>query len=124
MKKKVLIIENDDDIRGIVSYVLETEGYIVITAKPWPVEQLANYKADLILLDEWVNKKAGHELCTELKKMHSTMHIPVIILSTSPNIQQIAKDCKADGFVNKPFDLDDLVVEVKKCLRQGSGHLA
>ena len=124
MKKRVLIIENDDDIRGIVSYILEAEGYDVVTAKPWPVEQLARLKADLILLDEWVNKKAGHELCTELKKMHATMHIPVILLSTSPNIQQIAEGCKADGFVNKPFNLDDLVDEVKKCLRQGSGHLA
>lgn len=116
MKKRVLIIENDEDIRGIVSYILEDEGFQVVAANPWPAEQLAGLKADLILLDEWVNQKAGHELCVELKKMHHTMHIPVILLSTSPKIKEIAENCNADGFIRKPFDLDDLVDEVKNHL--------
>jgi response regulator RpfG family c-di-GMP phosphodiesterase len=48
--------------------------------------------------------------------MHHTMHIPVILLSTSPKIKEIAENCNADGFIRKPFDLDNLVDEVKNHL--------
>ena len=115
MKKKVLIIENDRDIRDIISYVLEDKGYEVIIAEPWPVNQLHTYNPDIILLDDWLNEREGHILCTELKDMNETKHIPVIILSTSNNIEEIANICKAEGFVNKPFDLDELLEEVQRC---------
>ncbi|WP_299290751.1 response regulator [uncultured Mucilaginibacter sp.] len=115
MKKKVLIIENDRDIRDIISYVLEDKGYEVIAAEPWPVNRLHTYNPDLILLDEWLNEREGHLLCTELKDMHETKHVPVIILSTANNIEEIANSCKAEGFVNKPFDLDELLEEVQRC---------
>ncbi|MEX8546294.1 MAG: PleD family two-component system response regulator [Mucilaginibacter sp.] len=108
MKKKVLIIENDRDIRDIISYVLEDNGYEVIVAEPRPVGRLHTYNPDLILLDEWLNEREGQLLCTELKDMHETKHVPVIILSTANNIEEIANICKAKGFVNKPFDLDEL----------------
>ncbi|WP_158826799.1 response regulator [Mucilaginibacter lacusdianchii] len=116
MKKRILVIEGDNDIRDIVSYILSEEGYHVVTAKPWPVNQLHNHKADLILLDEWINEKEGHLLCTELKDLHETQHVPVIIFSTQMNIADIAKKCRAEGYVHKPFNLDDLLSEIQKCL--------
>jgi DNA-binding response OmpR family regulator len=116
MKKRILIIEDDTAIRDIISYVLESEGYVVIPRRPEPVQMVPTYKADLIILDEWVNKKDGHMLCQEIKEIHDTRHLPVIIISTAHNIADIAKSCKADGYVAKPFELDDLVHEVEKCL--------
>lgn len=115
MKKKVLIIENDNDIRDIITYILKDKGYEVISANARPSSQLHTYKADLILLDEWLNEREGHLLCTELKEMHETQHVPVIILSTASNIEDIAENCKAEGYVSKPFDLDELLDEVERC---------
>lgn len=120
MKKKVLIVENDNDIRDIISYVLENKGYEVALANLRAINELHNYKVDLILLDEWLNEREGHLLCTELKEMHETKHIPVIILSTANNLEEIAEKCKAEGFLNKPFDLNDLLEEVERCISANS----
>lgn len=116
MRTKILIIENDSDIRNIVKYILENEGFDVIAANPWPANELHRHKADLIVLDEWVNEKEGHLLCTELKDLHETQHIPVIIFSTQNNIAEIATKCRAEGYVRKPFDIDELIAEIRKCL--------
>jgi len=118
MNKKILIIENDRDIREIVDIVLTDQGYEVADCAHQSVTELQQYTADVIILDEWVlGKKAGHMLCQELKAIDALMHVPVIILSTAHNIEEIACACKADGFVRKPFDIEHLLTEVARvCL--------
>jgi DNA-binding response OmpR family regulator len=116
LKKKVLIIEDDPGIQELIGYILESEGFQVVTTSHNLSTDLSVHKADLILLDEWVNKKEGHMLCKEIKQVHATRHIPVIILSTSPDIAEIAKNCNADGYLAKPFDIDEIVSLVNKVL--------
>jgi DNA-binding response OmpR family regulator len=115
-KTKVLIIEDNLDIQAVITHILTDEGYEVTATSHHLYEQLTQFDADLILLDERVNTKEGHMLCKELKDIHATQHIPVIILSTAVNIAEIAKGCKADGFIAKPFDVDELIKEVKRVL--------
>lgn len=115
-KRKVVILEHDADIRYIIGYILEEQGYQVSYSGELPLEQIAALQPDLILLDEYINEREGTQICLEIKKIHKLMHIPVIILSTQPDIEQVAKDCKADGYIAKPFDLEHLVAEVERCL--------
>jgi DNA-binding response OmpR family regulator len=115
MKKKVLIVENDEDIRNIVGLILEDEGYEVAGCA-YTLENLLTMEADLILMDEWVNSKQGPMLCKEVKAVEHLAHIPVIIFSTAMDIAEIARDCKANGYVHKPFDLEVLISEVRKFL--------
>jgi len=115
MKKKVLVVENDEDIRNVVGYILENEGYDV-TGCAYTLENLLTMDADLILLDEWVNRQEGHMLCKEIKAIERLAHIPVIIFSTAADIAGIALACQANGYVHKPFDLDTLISEVRKFL--------
>ena len=123
MDKKILIIENDRDIRELVGHILSEQGYDVSDCAHKPVAELQAYDADVIILDEWVlGDKAGHMLCLELKAIDKLMNIPVIILSTAHNIEEIACTCKADGFVRKPFDIDILLAEVARvCLLCNQG---
>lgn len=118
MNKKILIIENDRDIREIVDIILTERGYEVADCAHKPISELHTYNADVIILDEWVlGKTEGHMLCLELKAIDRLMNIPVIILSTAQNIEEIACACKADGFVRKPFDIEELITEVARvCL--------
>lgn len=113
---KILIIEDNLDIQSVITHILTNEGYEVTATSHHGFEHLTKYDADLILLDERVNNKEGYMLCKELKNIHLIQHIPVIILSTASNIAAIARSCKADGFVAKPFDLDDMVAEVRRVL--------
>jgi DNA-binding response OmpR family regulator len=113
MKKKVLVIENDRDIRDIVSFILEEAGFKCLgMPEPEKIEHLRQFDPDIILLDEFINNKPGHRLCLRIKHDETLQHLPVIILSTANNIELIAKECKANDFVRKPFDVDDLVTKV------------
>lgn len=122
--KKILLVETDDSLREIVAYVLKNEGFDVIKADPDMAFLMKYTTADLILLDEWINKDAGDMLCREIKAVHELQHIPVVILSTAINIEEIVRSCNADGFVRKPFDVDDLVHEIKRCLKTGLDQTA
>lgn len=115
MSKKVLIVENDEDIRNIVGFILENEGYEVAGCA-YTLENILTMSADLILMDEWVNKKEGPMLCKEIKAIEKLAHIPVIIFSTSMQIAEIAAGCRANSYVHKPFDVDTLITEVRKFL--------
>ena len=115
-KKRVLLIEDNDDISEIVRWVLEDEGYEVRTTRHLPVYELAKFKADLIVLDEWINDKEGHMFCSKIKALQELKHIPVIIFSTANNIEEIVRTCNANGFIRKPFDVEMLLAEVERCL--------
>jgi two-component system, OmpR family, response regulator len=120
-QKKILLIETDDDVRNIVTIILEDEGFEVITADPHPAALMANTTSHLILLDEWINTNGSDMLCREIKAIHELKHIPVVILSTAINIREIVESCKADGFVRKPFVVKELVDEINRCLDTGLG---
>ncbi|HEX3384882.1 MAG TPA: response regulator [Mucilaginibacter sp.] len=117
MEKKILIIENDADIRDIITYVLEDEGFSVASiASPESLDAVVHHQPDLVLIDEWVSGHPGHRLCQRIKQFHRLMHVPVIILSTAIDIEKIALECQADGYLPKPFDLTTLVETVQEQL--------
>jgi DNA-binding response OmpR family regulator len=99
LKKKVLIIENDEQIKDIVTFILESEDFEVIGAK-------------------YITE--GHMLCKQIKLISALAHVPVIIFSTAYNIKDIVKTCGADGYVQKPFELDNLMAEIKRFLTMGA----
>jgi len=113
VKRKVLVIENDDDIRDLVSFILSESGFICLgIPEPEKPEKVAAFKPDVILIDEFINNQPGHRLCLRIKQVESLRHIPVIILSTMNNIELIAEECKANDYLRKPFDVEELVGKV------------
>ena len=116
-KKKVLFVEDDPDTRDIVAAILEDEDIELLKAAEVPaLAAIADAEPDLILLDEWLPGKNGSEFCLELKSKKSTAHIPVILMSAVCDLETIAQKCRADGFINKPFDIDELKQAVTSCL--------
>ncbi|MBB5395706.1 PleD family two-component system response regulator [Mucilaginibacter sp. AK015] len=119
MAKKILVIEDDKDIRDTVTFALESEGYEVISSENSRILKFIDqHKPDLILLDnwltEWKSDASGQQLSYELKSDPKTSHIPVIIVSAVSNVAEIAKAGLSDGYLKKPFDLDELNAIVKK----------
>lgn len=122
MAKKILVIEDDKDIRDSIVYVLEDENYEVISSESSKILKSINEIApDMILLDnwltEWKSDANGEQLSRELKSNPATSHIPVIIISAVSNIKEIAENGLADAFLRKPFNLTDLTAIVKKHLK-------
>ncbi|MEO3404234.1 response regulator [Mucilaginibacter sp. CAU 1740] len=122
MAKKVLVIEDDKDIRDTVVYVLEEEGYEVIHSDNSRIlNSLVTLQPDLILLDNWLTDWSsdanGAQLSKKIKDDPATADIPVVIISAVSNIKEVAKAGNADGYLAKPFDLTSLSELVKKHIR-------
>jgi two-component system phosphate regulon response regulator PhoB len=117
--KKILVIEDDKDIRDTIVYILEEEAYEVVASEDSKIlKSIDSIKPHLVLLDNWLtdwkSDANGQQLSKELKSNPATSHIPVIIISAVSNIKEIAEAGQADGYLRKPFDLTELVDIVKK----------
>lgn len=119
MSKKIMVIEDDKDIRDTIVYILEEQGYEVISSGDSKILRNVNdHNPNLILMDnwltEWKSDANGQQLSRELKTNPKTKHIPVIIISAVSNIKQIAEEGLADSYLQKPFDMTELIDMVKK----------
>jgi two-component system, OmpR family, phosphate regulon response regulator PhoB len=120
--KKILVIEDDKDIRDTIVYILEEEQYEVVSSEDSKIlKSIGTIKPDLILLDNWLtdwkSDANGQQLSKELKSNPATSHIPVIIISAVSNIKEIAEAGQADDYLRKPFDLTELTGIVNKHLK-------
>lgn len=117
-RKKIMVIEDDKDIRDTIAYILQEENYEVIASEDSKILKFIDkHKPDLVLLDNWLtdwkSDANGQQLSKELKSNPATSHIPVIIISAVSNIKEIAEAGLANGYLRKPFDLAELTSIVK-----------
>ncbi|MFI5158072.1 MAG: two-component system response regulator [Sphingobacteriales bacterium] len=110
MKKTVLIIEDDPDILETIELILSDMNIHVMSA-PEALEASEVYALapDLIILDHWLHKKLGGDLCLALKTDPHTKKIPIIMMSADLNIGNVARYSLADAYLAKPFDIDKMI---------------
>jgi DNA-binding response OmpR family regulator len=113
---KVLIIDDDIGILDAIKAILEYSGHQVeVLDKPNEiVKQTYDYFPDLILLDLLLSGKDGRQVAKQIKGNDKTKHIPIIMLSAHPSASAAAKEAGADGFLAKPFDMNELIALVEK----------
>jgi CheY-like chemotaxis protein len=115
MSKTILVIDDDPDILDIMVYILKDEGYEVSgSAVCLPIEKILQAEPTLILMDNRLLGSSGKDECRKLKGDPATRHIPIILVSANSQLQELAQDSKADGYISKPFDLDELVTVVRQ----------
>jgi DNA-binding response OmpR family regulator len=117
-QKKILVVEDDPDIVEFLQELLEQEDYnVAITDKAEYVEKLRNSGLpDLVLIDVLLSGKDGREIVKQLKSQEETSYIPVIMFSAHPNTEGTARKARADDFIAKPFEADELLAKVAKWL--------
>ena len=110
MKKRILVVENNKEILELISIVLEEAGYepSLYLNEQGIFDHIVSFKPHAILLDIIKPTIEGTELCRQIKAAEGTKHIPVIVLSTHPQIEKV-KDICADDIVEKPFDIEGLI---------------
>lgn len=115
MRKRVLLLEDNKEILELIDDILTGEGYQVIALNRYEsVADIIDFAPNLILLDIRLSNGYGHLLCRDLKADPETKQLPVILVSAASNLEKIAKDCGADDFLSKPFNLQELIDLVKK----------
>ncbi len=118
-KTTVLVIDDNHDIRTLVSSIL-TSDYDVITAADGSegLKMAAKYIPDLIICDVMMPGMDGLECCRRLKSEQSTSHIPVLMLTACSMDEQRVQgyECGADGYMSKPFNRDVLLARCRSLI--------
>ncbi|MES3017039.1 MAG: response regulator [Bacteroidota bacterium] len=115
-KRKILIVDDDLDILEVIGLILESEGYEVelVSNGQQIFDHISQFNPDLIILDVMLGDMDGREICRNIKNSEETLHIPIIMISATHNMaDSIKKSCKPDDFIEKPFDIVNLITKVE-----------
>ena len=114
-RKKILVADDDPGIVDAMQILLEDAGYdVIITTNGRSIAEMYEQKPDLVFLDIWMSGMNGNIICRQLKDNESTKRVPIIMFSANRDTQSISKECGADGFLSKPFDIKELLDIVHK----------
>jgi CheY-like chemotaxis protein len=118
---RILLVDDEPDIRKLTRMMLETEGYEVLEATDGAecLEKLKEGVPDLILLDIMMPGDDGWVVCRKIRGDEKTKDVPVVMFTVRTSDDSVKKSLEyahADAQINKPFDRDELIATVKKML--------
>lgn len=120
MARKLLLADDSITIQKVVELVLAEEGFDIkaVNNGEEALATVATFKPDIVLADIEMPKMNGYQLCEKLKTNPATRDIPVILLSGAfePLDEEIARQVKADSFVVKPFESQELISKINASL--------
>ncbi|NLY94534.1 MAG: response regulator [Myxococcales bacterium] len=119
---RILIVDDEDDIRRLLQRVLEKKGYAVIEASDGQAGLAAvrEHSPDVILLDAMLPEVHGFDICRRIKGSKKYGHIPIIMVSAIYRGWRVAEDLRAsygvEAFLEKPFKINDIIEHVERAL--------
>ena len=123
MSQKILIIEDEPDIRKTLEYNISREGYHVVGASSLleAKSQIESDSFSLILLDLMLPDGSGLDLCREIKSDKEKSSVPIIILTAKDDEvdKVVGFELGADDYVTKPFSVRELILRMKAVLKRG-----
>lgn len=115
-RRKVLLIDDSEVSLHFTAGVLSRAGFEVRSSTdPYELSSvLGGWRPDVILTDVDMPNLTGVELCRMLKSSYETAHVPVVLFSalSAAELEELARDCEADGFLSKTSGLEQLPREL------------
>jgi len=121
MAKKILVIDDDEDMLELLRIIFQTTDFhVILSSKGMSGEDIAVIHPDLVLLD--INIKGyittGDEICKEIKTHPDLKNIPVFLISSQHDLRYLAIECQADGYLSKPFEVSKLRKIINQKLKE------
>ncbi|HOX24904.1 MAG TPA: response regulator [Candidatus Krumholzibacteria bacterium] len=114
--RKILVCDDDANIRNIMEFSLEAEGFLVVSAADGDEARrlAASEQPDLVILDIMMPGSDGLAVCRELKQQARTKHLPVLLLTAraGKKDREAGLAAGADDYITKPFSPQRLVDKV------------
>ena len=124
MNERILIIEDEPDIREVISYNLSKEGYRVVSAASGEegLKSAMSQPPDLVILDLMLPGVYGLDVCRRIRNDSRTAAIPIIVLTARSEESDVITGLEvgADDYVTKPFSPKVLVARIRARLREKS----
>ncbi len=122
LKKRIMVVDDDKDIRRLVESILGKEGFVTVGAESGAdaLKKIQNSKPDLIILDLQLPDKDGFEVCKILRADPATRYIPVVFLTVQnlDSYKIAGLEIGADDYITKPFNQTELIARIKAVLRR------
>jgi DNA-binding response OmpR family regulator len=118
MSRRILVIEDDENVLEVIQLLLSQAGYQVFTSATGKdiFDLIHDCQPHVILLDILLGELNGRDLCKAVKSHPETCHIPVIIVSSLQNIYNTIADEGANDIIAKPFTEEILLARVQRQL--------
>lgn len=122
VRKHIFVVNGLPDFLDIVRQLLQDENYNVTTTNfvPLSFETIEAAKPSLLMIDLVIGEDAGWDLLTRLRQGASTRDVPILLLSTTPDLLEHARlehqQFGGDRYLLKPFDLDDLLQVIREMI--------
>lgn len=125
MDKKVVIVEDEDNVRETIELLLTNAGFTVKSFATGNeiLRTIQEFNPDVILLDVILGDIDGRDICREIKANSITSHIPVIMLSGVPDVYNAILDVGANDVISKPFDETTLLNRIDRQLSNSNVQL-
>ena len=121
--QQILVVEDEADIRELLRFNLEREGFSVLEAADGPqaLDMARRHTPALVLLDVMLPGLDGFEVCRRLGAQTETAHIPILMLTARGEKMDrvVGLSLGADDYVVKPFSVRELMLRVRAVLRRG-----
>ncbi|SHG74494.1 response regulator [Pedobacter caeni] len=116
--KKVFVFDDNADILELCTIILEDAGFEINTSSTSNqiVDQVMAYMPDIIFMDNWLPDVGGIDATRELKSHPTLKSIPVIYFTANNDVKSLAEQAGADGYLSKPFDIQELENIINKHL--------
>ena len=125
---RVLVVDDDDVIRQLITVNLELEGFDVVTAVDGQdaLDKVKGARVQVITLDVMMPRLDGWETAARLRDDPDTSHIKVVLLSARAQEADIQRGEKigVDAYLTKPFDPDELIDTVRRLMTAANAELA
>ena len=123
MAHTLLLVDDDPQLRHVVSMFFELEGYHVIQARDGQdaINLLAEQVPDVILLDLMMPDIPGIEVCKHVRGTRRLKDVPVVIFTAAELDEEELQAAGADRFITKPYSLEGLRRVVRELIRESAG---
>lgn len=125
-EKLVLVVDDEEDLRDTVGYIFKSKGFKVETAVDGldALEKLEKLNPALIVLDMNMPRMSGLEFYEKIKGKNDKPKFPVLVLTARANMEQLFADLDVDGFMTKPFEIEQLLAEGQRIIKKNSASIS
>ncbi|MBI3602605.1 MAG: response regulator transcription factor [Candidatus Omnitrophica bacterium] len=118
--KKILIVDDETDLVQMIAFQFSARGFQTQTASDGveALDQLRNFTPDLIILDVNMPRMGGIEFYNKICNSNSKPLYPVLVLTARANIKDLFQQFDIDGFMIKPFEIDQLICEAEVIIKR------